>query len=1013
MAERKRSREKPARKPSKRSSPRSKTGVTAEAPASKAQDQTLSGTSEETSEVIVAAQKPAPDFPVVGIGASAGGLEAMEELFEGMPPDTGIAFVVVTHQHPGYRSLLPELLRRRTKMTVAEAAEGTRLEPNHVYIGPAGGNLEIVDGRVHRVEAEMKEVPRLPIDHFFRSLAEDQRDRAICILLSGTGTDGTLGMKAVKGESGMAMVQDPQSAKYAGMPSSAIATGMADYVLRPAAMPKQLVAYARGPFLTAAAIRPGTPVIQAEPLQKIFAILRGRTGNDFSGYKTATVWRRIERRMNVHQIRTPNDYVRYLRENAHEVDILFKELLISVTNFFRDSDAWRALGPHLAELITSRPENHPLRAWVPGCATGEEAYSLAIELHESMDEVSRHPPVQVFGTDLDSEAIQIARAGSYPDGIAVDVSPKRLERYFVREDGTYRIRKEIREMVVFAAQNVIKHPPFTRLDILSCRNLLIYLTSDLQKKLLPIFHYALRPGGLMFLGPSETIGSFTDLFESLDKRWKIFRRKESVGEIHGLPELPAVHEATEESPAPSASAPPARGVPSTTQIERALLSRFAPASLVVNDRGDIFFIHGRTGNFLEPAPGGPSINVFDMAREGLQVELPTAIRECIRKGTDVTREGIRVKANGGFVNVSLTVTKLKEPESLRGLLLITFRLTPPQPARAKPGRKKADDSRVKQLERELQYMRESHRAALEQLETTNEELTATNEELQSTNEELQSTNEELETSKEEMQSLNEELTTVNAELHSKLEELSQASNDMHNLLNSTDIATVFLDNNLNIKRFTDKATELVMLRPTDVGRPISDLTSNLEFHDLAAECQGVLRTLTQWQGEVRSNDGRWYLMRIMPYRTVENVIDGLVITFVNIEQLKKAQQAVDRARVYFEAIVDTVREPLLVLNEALRVVSANHAFYQKFRTTRRKTEGELIYELGDGRWDIPKLRQLLEEILPKNTRFEDYEVEVELPGGDRRAFVLNARRLEQAVEADNLILLALEDMTHA
>jgi two-component system CheB/CheR fusion protein len=809
----------------------------------------------------------------------------------------------------------------------------------------------------------------------------------------------------------MVMVQSMQSAKYAGMPSSAIATGMSDYVLSPAEMPKRLIAYARGPYLTAVAAAPKTVVIDAEPLQRIFALLRSRTGNDFSAYKSNTIWRRIERRMNVHQIRTPDEYVRYLQENAHEIDILFKELLISVTNFFRDKDAWEALAPQLEQLVKSRPDNYVLRIWVPGCATGEEAFSLAIALREAMEKVNRYLPIQIFGTDLDAEAIETARTGQYPDGIAVDVSPKRLERYFVRDDSTYRIRKEIREMVVFATQNVIRHPPFTKLDILSCRNLLIYLNAELQKKLLPIFHYALKPGGLMFLGPSETIGSYTDLFEAIDKRWKIFRRRESVGALHALPEMPVDQQQADEvisvAPAPAA----VKQIHGTLTIERALLNRFAPASVVVNNLGDIFFIHGRTGAYLEPAPGEPRNNVFEMAREGLQLELPAAVRECIRKDSDITRESIRVKTNGTYTNVSLSVTKLKEPDSVRGLLLITFRPTLPPPPHAKAARKPGEDSRVKQLERQLQYMKESHQTTQEELETSNEELKSTNEELQSTNEELQSTNEELETSKEEMQSLNEELTTVNSELRSKLDELSQTSNDMQNLLNSTDIATVFLDNDLNIKRYTAKATELVMLRPTDVGRPISELTSNLEFNNLAGECREVLRTLTSTTSEVQTSDGRWYLKRVMPYRTVENVIEGVVITFVNVGHLKKLEKAGETARAYFAAIVDTVREPLIVLNKELRVVSANRAFYHSFRTTPKQTEGELIYELGTGQWDIPKLRQLLEEILPKDAKFEDFEVEVEIPRLGRRIFALNARRLEQRAEEGNLILLALEDMT--
>ncbi len=626
-----------------------------------------------------------PGFPIVGIGASAGGLEALEELLNNMPADTGMAFVVVTHQHPGHISLLPELLGKKTVMPVVEAADGLQVEPNHVYVGPPGGHLAILNRTLHRMETGDETSPKLPIDYFFRSLAEDQQEQAICIVLSGTGTDGTLGLKAIKGESGMAMVEQPQSAKYAGMPSSAIATGLADYVLAPAAMPKQLVAYAQGPYLQGAAVAAELPTVPAEPMQKIFVLLRSRTGHDFSAYKPNTLRRRVERRMNVHQIEKPNEYVRYLQENPHEIDILFKEMLISVTSFFRDPDAWDALAGPIKQLMSSRADDYALRAWLPGCATGEEVFSLAITLRECMDQIKRHLDVQIFGTDLDSQAIETARSGQYAAGIAVDVSPQRLDRYFTRDDSTFRIRKEIREMTVFAPQNVIKDPPFTKLDLLVCRNLLIYLNADLQKKLLPIFHYALKPGGLLFLGSSETIGSFTDLFEPLDKHWKIFRRKECATAMHALPEMPAQPLTRDGDEAPATvSAPTVRETHISTVLERLLLGRFAPASVVVNDRGDIIYIHGRTGAYLEPSQGQPRSNVLEMAREGLQIELAAALRQCATKGKEVVREDIRVKSNGDFVHIDLSVARLDDPETVRGLLLVTFRPISPAPRRTRP-----------------------------------------------------------------------------------------------------------------------------------------------------------------------------------------------------------------------------------------------------------------------------------------------------------------------------------------
>ena len=882
-------------------------------------------------------------FAIVGIGASAGGLEALESLFAEIPATSGMAFVVVTHQHPTHASLLPEILGKSTSLPIVEAADGVRIEPNHVYVSAPGGLLEIVNGTLHRTACEGEASPHLPIDHFFRSLAADQKERAICIILSGTGTDGTLGLKAVKGESGMAMVQQVQSALYAGMPSSAVSTGLADYVLPAPALAERLLAYGRGPYLAALPSGDLTSV-SPEPMQKIFAQLRARTGHDFSGYKANTIRRRIERRMNLQQIKEPNQYLRYLQENPHELDILFKELLISVTSFFRDKDAFDSLLKlALPELFKVRPDNHTLRAWVPGCATGEEVYSLAVLLRESMEAAKRPFVVQLFGTDLDNEAISSARDGLYPEGIAVDISPPRLDRFFIREDGAYRIRKDIREMAIFAVQNVIKDPPFTKLDLISCRNLLIYLNSDLQKRLLPLFHYALRPGGLLFLGPSETIGGCTDLFDVVDKKWKIFRRKELPLSSHPTIEFPAEPLKASMETRPPAPARPTKEVNIAALVDRVLLSRFAPSSVVVNDRGDVVYIHGRTGQYLEPAAGQPRLNVLDMAREGLQLELASALRQASAHNTEISREGVRVRTNGDFTFINLTVLRISEPEALRGLLLVTFRPrpTPVEGAkqRGRQGRdRERESTRVEELERELQCTKESLQTTIEELETSNEELKSTNEELQSTNEELQSTNEELETSKEEMQSLNEELTTVNAELHSKVEDMSRANDDMQNLLNSTEIATIFLDRELNIKRYTEQARRLVNLIQTDVGRPLADLVSNLDYDKLVADGREVLRTLVFKQSEVQTKEGQWYLTRIMPYRTAENVIDGLVLTFVDINPVKEAQKTLRRMSKVFTVALD----PILILDLNGRVVDLNEEAVRSYGFPRHELLGQPV-----------------------------------------------------------------------
>jgi two-component system CheB/CheR fusion protein len=953
-------------------------------------------------------------FPIVGIGASAGGLEAMEIFFTNLPERTGMAFVVVTHQHKGHISLLPELLGKKTSLSVSLAKEGTRLRPEHIYFSPPGGYLGILNGVFYQMEKSESKATQLLIDYFFHSLAEDQRELAIGIVLSGTGSDGTLGLKAIKYESGMTIVEDPQAAKYDGMPRSAITSGLADYILMPEEMPKQLITYTKGSYLRGQAVAMESPEVSQIPMHKIFMLLRSHTGNDFSSYKSSTLRRRIERRMSIHELTDPNHYVRFLQDHPHEIDLLFKELLISVTKFFRDPGAWKALSDNpLKQLLASRPDNYIFRVWIPGCATGEEVFTTALVIQDCMDRIKRLFDVQIFGTDLDSDAIDYARTGLSPKSIEDDIPPDLLKSYFQLEDNSYRIRKVIREMAIFAPHNVIKDPPFTKLDMISCRNLLIYLNTDLQRELIPIFHYALKPGGLLFLGSSETIGSFTDLFEIVDKTWRIYRRKENLTTRTSFLKIPTEtirieKRSVTQSPLPEPSKDRDRKV--IKVLDDCLLARFAPASVVVNDSGDIIYIHGRTGMYLEPTSGKPSNNLLSMAREGLQTDLALALRNAASTHREIVHTGISVRTNGTFTMVDISVAKISDPETIRGLLLVTFRPTSEVSNEDLVAEKTkmitpVDQKRIKMLEGELTYTRQSLQSTVEELETTNEEL-------QSTNEELQSTNEEIETSKEEMQSLNEELSTVNTELQSKVDALSQSNNDMQNLLNSTDIATVFLDPSLQVKRYTDKARKLINLIPTDVGRPIADLTSNLRFNKLTSICREVIDTLAFCEKEVQTTDGSWQLMRVMPYRTIENVIEGVVITFVNIDALKEIEIKGDKARRYFENIVDTIRGPLIVLDEDLKVIFANLSFFRSFKTSAKQTVGVRIYELGSGQWDLPDLRELLETVIPKNQSIEDFEIEGEFPKVGHRIFALNGRRVDQAAGLPNLILLAFEDITN-
>ncbi|MGO8931339.1 MAG: chemotaxis protein CheB [Limisphaerales bacterium] len=955
--------------------------------------------------------------PVVGIGASAGGLEALEKFFRLVAPNCGMAFVVVTHQHPGHTSLLPELLSKCTRMRVLVAADGVAVEPNCIYMSPSEGYLAILSGTLHLMEPNEPGLLRLPIDYFFRSLGEDQKEKAIGIVLSGTGTDGTLGLKAIKGAGGMTMAQAPESAKYSGMPSSAIATGVVDYVLPTEQIPAQLRAYTQGPYLASGVIETQEEGRLPEPMQKINVLLRARTGHDFSAYKANTIRRRIERRINVHQLKGPLQYLRLLHENPHELDLLFRDLLIGVTSFFRDPEAFGALAnTALPGLLAPRPDGAPVRVWAPGCSTGEEAYSLAMVLREQMDRLKRLPAVQIFATDLDHTAIEAARAGLYPEGIARDVRSQRLARFFAKEDEGYRIKKDIREMVIFAPQNVLKDPPFTRIDLLVCRNLLIYLQPEAQERVLSLFHYALNVGGVLFLGTAEGVSGLGDHFAVLDKKWRIFTRKEPVGAA-ALPARFAVLLPRRET-VPiegSETAGRAQKPQLSVLLEKTLLNRYAPACVIVNDRGDILYIHGRTGDYLEPATGQPRLNILEMAREGLRVDLAAALRRAAGQEAPVVHEGVRVKTNVDSIAVRLAVTKLSEPESIRGLLLVAFQTEPPagkRPPARKPAARstKAPPDQVRNLEHELQYVKETLQSTVEELETSNEELKSTNEELQSTNEELQSANEELETSKEEMQSLNEELQTVNAELQTKVDDLARSSDDMQNLLNSTDVATIFLDQEFRIKRFTPEATKLVKLIPSDTGRPIGDLAFNLRYDELEADAAEVSRTLVFKEKEVQTKDGEWRRVRILPYRTTDNVIDGLVMTFVNVNRSKQAELAARQARAYAESIVATIREPLLVLDAGLRVVSANPAFYRTFEVSPRDIERQVIYGLKNGQWDIPGLRQLLEEVLPKNKAFADIEVGHDFPGLGRKVLLLNARRLEQESGLPGMILLAIEEV---
>lgn len=828
-------------------------------------------------------------FPVVGIGCSAGGLEALEQFLTHVPDRCGMAFVVVQHLDPGHASALTELLQRTTSMPVVEATEGMLVEPDRVHVIPPNCDLSMLHGKLHLLEPIAPRGLRLPIDFFMRTLADDRNEHTVGVVLSGMGSDGALGLRAIKEKGGLTLAQKPDTAQSDSMPRSAIAAGVADIVVPPAAMAGRIIDFIAHP-LRESRLNSLPHVKLLNALDRIVVLLRDRSGTDFSLYKNNTLHRRIERRMAIHRIASHDDYVRHLNANPHEIDLLFKELLIGVTSFFRDPEAWECLRTEaIPTLFAARAPGSALRAWVTACSSGEEAYSLAIVFLEAMEIVKPVPrfTMQIYATDLDAEAIDRARKGVFPASIGEHVSTARLARYFTPAESGYRINREIREMVVFATHDIISDPPFTRLDILSCRNLLIYFGAELQNRLLPLFHYSLKSNGLLLLGNAETIGNHDHLFKILNSKVRLFRRQDDTrppGRLSFPTYVPPSQSLANEPHMDT-------GTDNLGQLTDQLIQQtFAPAAVLVSSNGDILYISGRTGKYLEPAAGKTNINIHAMAREGLREALTGVILRALKDPQPILLKGLKIGTNGGTQTVDVTVQAVQKPEQLRGRVIIVFQDMPAPPARRRSG-KAVTGLAHEALIQELQQTREALQLTQEEMQTAVEELKSSNEELQSTNEELQSTNEELTTSKEELQSLNEELQTVNAELQSKVEDLTWVRNDMTNLLNSTEIATIFLDNDMLLRRFSSHATKIFKLIPSDVGRPLSHIVTDLDYPELRADATEVLRTLMFQEREIATHDNRWYRVRIMPYRTQDNVINGVVITFIDITETKNLEAA--------------------------------------------------------------------------------------------------------------------------
>jgi two-component system, chemotaxis family, CheB/CheR fusion protein len=961
-----------------------------------------------------------PHIPIVGIGASAGGLESFEEFFRNIASDSGIAFVLVSHLDPTHASMLTEILQRSTKMPVCEVQNNMAIEPNHVYVIPPNWDMAIFHEVLQLVTPGKIRGQRMPIDYFFRSLAEDQEERAVGIILSGTGTDGTFGLRNILGAGGTTFVQDPATARYDGMPFSAVRNNLATYVLSVDKIPAKLLSFVRARFKKEAGLFniPADPIIY--DTREILKIIRSATTHDFSLYKQTAVGRRIERRMEACNMESIDAYARFLRGNPDETQILFKELLINVTNFFRDPEAFDALKSEIfPQMFLDKPEDYCFRIWVPAASSGEEAYSIAICLREYMDEIKQDFRIQIYSTDISEDSIDTARSGTYPENITIDVSPDRLKKFFIKNGSSYHVKKEIREMITFAVQNVINDPPFIKLDFISCRNLLIYLEPQLQKLLVSVFSYSLKPAGILFLGPAETIGSRTDLFALIDKKHKFYKAIPSAAiihagllgnytfhDIHKKERLENIRIKTDEANLAELT-------------KRELIKSYAPSSVVTDESGNILFVHGDTGKYLRPAPGPASLNIVEMAVKELKLKISTAIHNAVMQKKEQEFNNITVKTDSGAQVVNLIVKLITETDKYPLLLMISFQEINKKQQKerhsfAKLSTKEEEFKYIEELEKELSYERENLSATIEESQASSEELRSTNEELQSTNEELQSTNEELDTSREEMQSVNEELVTVNSELSSKIDQLAETQNDLKNLLENVNVGTIFLDRDLNIKRFTRLATNLFHLIPSDIGRPLGDIKPEVVIIELVNKARYSLEMFTTHEEELSTSGGKWYLMRILPYRTTEEVVDGVVLTFTDITTLKNIETSYSEATELVQNVLNvfnTVREPMLTLDKDLNVILANKSFYNVFHVTPEETIGSLIYNLGNKQWDIPKLRILLEEVLPKNIIFDDYEVEHEFLNIGRKVMLLNARIITQKEPGSNLILLAIEDIT--
>lgn len=946
-------------------------------------------------------------FPIVGIGASAGGLEAFSAFLKALRVDTGMAFVLVQHMDPTHESLLNQLLAKQTAMPVIQVKDGMAVEPNCVYVIPPNSDMTIRDGKLRLVACHAGVAPHNPIDSFLCALAEDQRTRAIGVILSGIGSDGTKGLQAIKTEGGVTFAQDEMSARYSGMPMNAAATGCVDLVLSPDKISRELARMSRHPYLEVAQppISPELPPGKDANLFKIFRVLRSATGVDFMHYKQTTIQRRISRRMMVRRCETLGQYVKYLEAHPDEAKDLFQDVLIHVTAFFREPKVLQTLQKMIfPRIIASLPPGKSVRFWVPGCSSGEEVYSIAFALREHLGEAAASTAMQIFGTDISDSNIQIARAAIYSQNSTAGLSSERLKRFFVKTEGGYQVVKPIREMCVFARHDLTKDPPFSRMDLISCRNVLIYLQPTLQRKVLDFLHYALKPSGFLILGKSEGVSASRNLFVLEDRKANIYSKLQAV--TRPLPEFRVVEHEKSAEPLPSApQLAPLSELRKT--VERMILDRYAPSGLIVDPRLRIIHFQGDTSSFLRPASGEPSFDLLKLVRPELMLEIRSAVQEAKKLGIPARREGISFKRNGKVHRTDIEIVPIESPTGKGTVYLVLFRnqrasieekLTP---ASVKKAAMKAEIEERERLRKQVTSLQGQLRSLMEDHEAATEELRAANEEILSSNEELRSTNEELQTAKEELQSTNEELTTLNDELQNRNLELSQTASDLNSLLNAVEIPIVILGNDRSIRRFTPTGEKLLNLISSDVGRPIGQIRTNIEIPDLDQMASEVIERGVSVEREVRDHKGHWYALRMRPYVTAEDRIEGILIVLVDIHDIKQ----------YATAIIETMRGCLLVLDSHFRVLLASPGFYKTFEVKREETESRLLWELGSGQWNILQLRELLEKVLPEKQEVVDYEVEHDFPSIGRKTMLLNARQLYPTESGSPKILLVIEDIT--